>query len=223
MINNKNKYDLRGISDVIKDKIPDTKSVKIIVAESKGKLDPFIIVFQEFCNFVAPKLSSAGLRVLIKLFGISGYECLIGIDQLTLAEEIKLSIRQIQNGLDELCKYNIIIKAKNVTDRRRNDYFINPMAAWRGRSLNRTEALKYLTKEQLAIEEPNQGKKNKITKTPVNLIYIQPNIPFKDEIKEEIPVVEARISFIPKKRPKKPEKLIVEQLSLYSPDTALSK
>jgi hypothetical protein len=40
----------------------------------------------------------------------------------------------IINAINELVENNIIIKTDNLSDARRNDYFINPYTAWKGTS-----------------------------------------------------------------------------------------
>jgi hypothetical protein len=46
-----------------------------------------------------------------------------------------------------LIENGIVIKVKHLSDKRRNDYFINPMQAWKGKTINRKMALSTLNKE----------------------------------------------------------------------------
>ena len=43
----------------------------------------------------------------------------------------------IIKSLQELEDTNILIKVENTQDRRRHDYFINPISAWKGNSFTR--------------------------------------------------------------------------------------
>ena len=64
-----------------------------------------------------------------------------------------MSKKTIIVGLKELEDNNIIIKFKNTRDGRRNDYLINPTAAWRGNSVARNSMLK-----KVNFEDPKQLK-----------------------------------------------------------------
>jgi DNA-binding transcriptional regulator GbsR (MarR family) len=52
-------------------------------------------------------------------------------------EELKVSKPTVVNALKDLEDNNILIKYQNVNDKRRHDYFINPITAWKGNSYTR--------------------------------------------------------------------------------------
>jgi len=58
----------------------------------------------------------------------------------------------------------IIIRTKHPSDKRRNDYFINPVAAWRGNSYARKKIMSRIDPSQLLLfgEKP---KEDAITET----------------------------------------------------------
>lgn len=126
---------------------------RIIVSPRRLPLPDNIMVFQAFAYLAATKLTTTAIKILMLFFSKSAYENYIGMDIKTIAEDLKMKERMVIYALKELTEHNIIIKTKYVTDRRRNDYFINPLAAWRGNSFTRKRSIKKLeeNKNQLDI------------------------------------------------------------------------
>lgn len=125
--------------------------VNVFVRQRTVKLEPNIMVFQAFAYMAAVNLHESSLRVLFLFFSKAAFENFIGMDVLTIQEELKYPERTVIRALKQLQEYNIILKIQNVTDRRRNDYFINPLAAWKGNSWTRKK-----TTEKLNKLDPNQ-------------------------------------------------------------------
>ena len=86
---------------------------------------------QKFAYLSATQLKPASTRVLMLFFALSGYENYVGMDVKTIQEELNIKSKvTIVAALSELEDNNIIIKIENAQDRRRNDYFINPLFIW---------------------------------------------------------------------------------------------
>lgn len=109
------------------------------------------MVFQAAAYLCCTKLASSSNRILMYFFSISEYENFISVDVQTLSELLNLTTRSIKSGLKELEDNNIIIKIKNIRDKRRHDYFINPVVSWRGNSATWDK-----TKKQIQVSNPNQ-------------------------------------------------------------------
>jgi len=109
-------------------------NVNVFVSRHKANLPPNIMLMQSFAKLASIHMKPGTLRVLFYLFGISGWENIVGIDQKTLSEELKLTPKTISTAMKELTDVNILLVFKNQSDNRRNDYFINPVAAWKGNS-----------------------------------------------------------------------------------------
>ena len=124
------------------------KEVNVQISVQKGRkapLPPNIMVMQKFAYLSATQLKPASTRVLMLFFAMSGYENYVGMDVKTIQEELNIkSNKTVVSALKELEDNNIIMKIENVTDRRRNDYFINPLSAWRGNSNTRKKMQKNL-------------------------------------------------------------------------------
>jgi hypothetical protein len=128
-------------------------SVVIRNAPKRVKLEDNIMVFQTFAWLACKKLKPCSNKILMWFFAVSQYENFVGVDIQTLVEELDMSKRAVIDGLNELEENNIIIKFKNGRDRRRHDYFINPVAAWRGNSVARKMFI-----NKVNFEDPKQLK-----------------------------------------------------------------
>jgi predicted transcriptional regulator len=136
------------------------KKVSIFVSKDRIKLPPNIMVFQAFAFLAATKLKPATNRILMLLFSKSGYENFVSMDVLTISEELIMSERSVIRSMNELIENNIVIKIKGgyVSDRRRNEYYVNPMAAWKGNSYTRLQSIKQTDKNQLSLFTANETK-----------------------------------------------------------------
>lgn len=114
-------------------------------------LPAHVQVFQEVALFTSMRLTNRGSRVLLYFFGKQGYENYLGIDIETIMDDLKMSKPTAINALNELCQCNIILKLPNPTDKRRHDYFVNPLQAWKGSSTERQKRLNQYNKQQLEI------------------------------------------------------------------------
>ena len=121
---------------------PNEITVNIREERKKIPLPPSIIVFQAAAFLCSTKLTASANRILMYFFSKSVYENFIGIDVLTLSEDLKISKVTVIKSLQELEDANILIKTQNTQDRRRHDYFINPITAWKGNSFTRSVQLK---------------------------------------------------------------------------------
>jgi hypothetical protein len=116
--------------------------VTIRTAPKRISLPPNMMVFQAAAYLCATKLNASTNRILMFFFAKSAYENYFGIDIKTICEELEMSKVTVCKGLETLEENNVIIKYQNVHDRRRHDYFINPVTAWKGNSYTRKEQLK---------------------------------------------------------------------------------
>ncbi len=129
---------------VVEDLNNEAVDVFVSVRNKRIKLPPNVMVFQMFAYLVATQLSPSSNRLLMFFISITGYENYCSIDVKTIMEELKLSKQTVVKSLDELVKQNIVVKIQNSIDARRNDYFINPMAMWKGNSFSRKEVVNKL-------------------------------------------------------------------------------
>jgi len=113
----------------------------------KEPLPPGIFVMQTAAFLCSTKLNASANRILMYFFSKSAYENYVGIDVKTLMEELNVSKPTVVNALKDLEYSNILIKFQNVHDKRRHDYFINPISAWKGKSYVRKKAIANIKSE----------------------------------------------------------------------------
>lgn len=119
-------------------------NVSISVGKNKTPLPPSIILMQTFATLSAINLKSGSCKVLFYILGKSTFENWIGIDILTIVKDIKMSKQSVLRAMKELKDYNIITAFVNPSDKRRKDYFIHPVAAWKGGNKNRLATIGHI-------------------------------------------------------------------------------
>jgi DNA-binding MarR family transcriptional regulator len=94
------------------------------------------IKLQNFCKNIANRIdyTQSTFRVLFYLISLSEYENFISIDVKTIAENMNMSPLSVKRATKQLSDDNVIKKIDHPSDKRRIDYFLNPMAMWRGKS-----------------------------------------------------------------------------------------
>jgi len=144
------KNQMQQVNKAIKNIAGQEMQVNVYNSPKRVPLPPNIMVFQAFAYLAATKLKDCSNRVLMLLFSKSGYENFVSMDITTISEELKYTERSVISALNELTENNIIIKTPHPSDKRRNDYFINPIAAWKGNG--------YTRKKKIALIDPAQTK-----------------------------------------------------------------
>jgi hypothetical protein len=135
----------REVFEVVHDWESRTETkVTIRTAPKRISLPPNMMVFQAAAYLCATKLNASTNRILMFFFAKSAYENYFGIDIKTICEELKMSKPTVCDGLALLEENNVLIKYQNVHDKRRHDYFINPVTAWKGNSFTRDKKLKVM-------------------------------------------------------------------------------
>jgi hypothetical protein len=143
--------DKEKIARKVKEIVPEAKEINVFVKAKNNRvpLAPNIMVFQTFAFLAATKLKPSTNKVLMLFFANSAYENYIGMDVITISEKLDISERSVLSALRELVIHNVIIKTKHPTDRRRNDYFLNPFASWKGNSESRKRMISIIPENQL--------------------------------------------------------------------------
>jgi len=126
----------------------------VFIKKNKARLPEGVYVFREFLSAMRRlgNLQSVTHRILLLFLEKTEFENFVSMDIKTIGEELLLSERSIGRGISQLAELNVIIKVDYVQDRRRNEYFLNPMAAWKGSSDNRLIAIKKVKEEKGNLE-----------------------------------------------------------------------
>jgi predicted transcriptional regulator len=148
------KVDKREMCEIVKQNIEDysTDERKVVVVSAKTiivdgnkvKMPPAVFIYQAFAYLAATKLKPATNSVLNYIFSLTGFQNYLQIDQKTLAEEMRMCLKTVNTAIKELVDCNVLMKIKHPNDARRIDYFINPVAAWKGNSKQRESVIRKL-------------------------------------------------------------------------------
>ena len=138
--------------------------VAVRVSQNRTPLPQNVMLFQAFATMAAIKLKPATSQVLMLLFGMSAYENYLSIDVKTIAETLDISERSVIRSLNELVDNKIILKFPHPSDKRRHDYFVNPLAAWKGNSYTRAKKIKSMIadKTQLQLFDTPEGNEHSL-------------------------------------------------------------
>ena len=134
-------------------------------------LEANVMLFQAFAYLAATKLKPSTCKVLYYFFAFSEYENYIMVDVKTISENIKMTARSVLSAIKELKEAQIIIITPHPSDKRRNDYFLNPLAAWRGNSYTRKEKMMKLAKKQMDMFEEAYISTTSTTTTTTTIGY----------------------------------------------------
>jgi predicted transcriptional regulator len=146
-------YIENGQNEVSKDFNIDL-DVTTIYKSRTGKMPDSVFVLQDF----ALKLAIRGVynlityRILFYFIAVSQYENFISADVKTIAEDLNISVPSVKRATKQLTDDNIIMKIEHPKDKRRIDYFLNPKATWRGKTMNRDKFIDKAKKNKLQLE-----------------------------------------------------------------------
>ncbi len=118
----------------------------------KTKVPEFAMVFLYFSDYASKHFKPVTCKLLFQIISMAQMQNFLTIDIQTFCEKLQMSRASVQRGLKELIENNIIIIVANRNDRRRNDYFINPLGVWRGNGHQRNQFIDKLKKEGNQLE-----------------------------------------------------------------------
>lgn len=141
--------DINDITNVIKEKYGE--DTKVVV--STGKYYPkdipdFVMLFQAITEQFITSLQPSSAKILLYMLCKLKYSNHIGVDQKTMAEECKMSIRSVNMAIKQLLECKIILSYSDTQDKRRNIYIINPYNAWKGTFKERKKVIKGIDANQ---------------------------------------------------------------------------
>ena len=124
------------------------------IKTKQGNLPQAVFVLQTFAEKLSYRTdyNVHTFRVLFYFISLSQFENFVSIDVKTISENLGIPIISVKRATKKLTNDNVILKVPHPSDKRRIDYFLNPMAAWKGKSLNRDKALAKLKKSKVQLE-----------------------------------------------------------------------
>jgi DNA-binding MarR family transcriptional regulator len=126
----------------------------IIVKAKQGKMPDSVFVVQAFAQKLAfqENYTIVTYRVLFYFISLSQYENFVSIDIKSIAEDLRISEQSVKRATKQLVENNVIIKVVHPTDKRRLDYFLNPLAMWKGKTINRDKFIDKANKNKMQLD-----------------------------------------------------------------------
>lgn len=103
-----------------------------IYQKKKYQFPDFVMVFQAMSLVITKALKPSSCKLLWYFIAKLQYSNHVGVDVLSIMEDLKYSKMTVITGLNQLKEFNIIIPYKDTSDRRRKIYIINPHHSWKG-------------------------------------------------------------------------------------------
>jgi predicted transcriptional regulator len=115
-----------------------------IIKTKKSNMPAFVFVVQQFAKVFSERinLNASTYRIFFHFMALMEYENFISVDIETISENLSLSPRTVIRGIKDLEDLNIVKKTLHINDKRRHEYFINPIAVWKGNSNSRSKSIK---------------------------------------------------------------------------------
>jgi hypothetical protein len=127
---------------------------KTIITAKRGKMPDSTFVLQSFAQTMLKnrkRLSTTAKDLIFYFIGYVGYGNWIGMNIETICEELGKKRSIVLHGLKQLKEINLIVSVPDQQDKRRNVYWINPNAMYRGSAIERTKQIKEAKKNQLEL------------------------------------------------------------------------
>jgi DNA-binding MarR family transcriptional regulator len=129
--------------------------VTTIYKFKKARLPEFMMVFQYFGEYAVKNFTPATCKVLWMFVSVSEMKNYLTLDINAIEERTGMSRKSVYNAINQLKEHNVIVVVKNVQDKRRNDYFINPQTMWKGSSINREKQIAKYKENSTQLKLPN--------------------------------------------------------------------
>ena len=151
------------VSNAVKGIIGEGVNVSVHLTKKKVQIEDYVMLFQEaVLMMLNGNMSKTMLKIFVYFLGKLKYSNHIGVDQKTIAEENGVSIDTVKPEMAKLIKMNIIVVYKDIQDKRRNVYIINPRVAWKGTVSERKKVIKRIIDQNqtaLPLNFDNNGTK----------------------------------------------------------------
>jgi DNA-binding MarR family transcriptional regulator len=146
-----------GIMEVGKDNGLNV-DVTNIVKLKQGKMPDSVFMLQAFAQKLSYRdnYSVATFRVLFYFISLSQYENFVSVDIKTISDCLDISELSVKRATKTLVQDNVVIKVPHPSDKRRVDYFLNPLGMWKGKTLSRDKFLNKAKQEKIQLDMFNE-------------------------------------------------------------------
>ena len=144
-----NKEKSRKIVEGIHEIMGEDTSVSVFVKKSIPRQATYTMFYQQVNLELVKLLKPNTCKVLLYLMSKSQYDNYVGVDQQTMQEDLDYKTpKSVVDAIKELKQYNIVLPIKDIQDRRRNVYILNPLQSWKGKVAQRISNISKLNGNQ---------------------------------------------------------------------------
>ena len=151
MSNELEKFALKNeITTGIQKIIGSETRVGVFIA-NKIKVEDFVFLFQKVTELAIKELTPSACKLMLYLLSKCQYQNSVRIHIETIMEDLLLAKSTVIIAMEQLVKIQVVIKVKDMDDKRHNIYYINPVHAWKGRIYKRQRQIREKNKNQLVL------------------------------------------------------------------------
>lgn len=126
--------------------------IAVLQPKTKNGFTRHFTMNQEALDIISENFDGAEIRVLLKLLKYLDYENLIQIQQIEIAQELKMDKSNLHRAIKTLIDFGVILKGPKIG--RSCSYRLNPNFGWKGKATSHQKALKErMQKAQMRIVE----------------------------------------------------------------------
>jgi len=126
--------------------------IAVLQPKTKNGFTRHFTMNQDALDILADNLRGSEFRVLMKLLKWLDYENLIQIQQIEIAQELKMEKQHVNRSINKLIEVGILLKGPKIG--KSCSYRLNPNFGWKGTAKNHQKALKErMQKAQMHVVE----------------------------------------------------------------------
>lgn len=125
-----------------------------IVKFKQGKMPDSVFMLQAFAQKLSGRVdySPVVFRVLFYFISLSQYENFVSVDIKTISENLDISEPSVKRATKKLVDDNVVIKVPHPSDKRRVDYFLNPLGMWKGKTITRDKFINKAKQNKMQLD-----------------------------------------------------------------------
>lgn len=114
--------------------------IAVLQPKTKNGFERHFTMNQDALDILADNLKGSEFRVLMKLLKWLDYENLIQIQQIEIANELKMEKQNVNRAINKLIDVGIVLKGPRIG--KSCSYRLNPNFGWKGTAKNHRKALR---------------------------------------------------------------------------------
>lgn len=127
----------------IQEELGEDTSVSVYIKKKQLKQSNYVMFYQAVNLELVKILPPNACKVLLYLMSKTQYDNYVGVDQLTIMEDLCYKRpKSVNDAIKILKELNIVLTLPDLTDRRRKVYYINPYQSWKGDVRKRIDMVK---------------------------------------------------------------------------------